>query len=172
MLYEGKQTKLNKIATKARNFYHTIKELKLDDTRAFKEMMRMGKEKFGQILQPIWEWILLRDFLDILDSFFFILITFIKRIPETWSRFNITNQSFNIEIFSKYVKSCYAVYNYSSTTWVIGALWLARYPGSFISAAQHCWRTVKLFNICYSNMFVGHNVWWKTNVIQHLIQQK
>ena len=35
------------------NAYHYMKELKMHDTRGFKEMMRMGSEQFDQILQPI-----------------------------------------------------------------------------------------------------------------------
>ena len=31
----------------------TMKELKMHDTRGFKEMMRMGQEQFDQILQAI-----------------------------------------------------------------------------------------------------------------------
>ena len=34
-------------------FHITMKELKMHDTRGFKEMMRMGPEQFDQILQAI-----------------------------------------------------------------------------------------------------------------------
>ena len=36
-----------------RGMFITMKELKMHDTRGFKEMMRMGPEQFDQILQAI-----------------------------------------------------------------------------------------------------------------------
>ena len=38
---------------KERGMFITMKELKMHDTRGFKEMMRMGPEQFDQILQAI-----------------------------------------------------------------------------------------------------------------------
>ena len=38
---------------KERGMFNTMKELKMHDTRGFKEMMRMGSEQFDQILQAI-----------------------------------------------------------------------------------------------------------------------
>ena len=44
---------MDKEAKTERGMFITMKELKMHDTRGFKEMMRMGPEQFDQILQAI-----------------------------------------------------------------------------------------------------------------------
>ena len=44
---------MDKEAKTERGMFITMKELKMHDTRGFKEMMRMGSEQFDQILQAI-----------------------------------------------------------------------------------------------------------------------